>query len=86
MSDRGFDNDMMLAIVEELGLKATLEQLATVCARMAEYAAEAENEAANRAWASDEATIQLIIPGILNDQAILSTDFDAGPSEPASPG
>ena len=56
MSDRGFDNDMMLAIVEELGLKDTLEQLAVVCARMAEYAAETGNETARQAWASDEAT------------------------------
>ena len=53
---------------------------------MAEYAAEAENEAANRVWASDEATIQQIIPGILNEQAMVSTDFDADPGEPASPG
>ena len=86
MSDRGFDNDMMLAIVEELGLKGTLEELAVVCARMAEYAAEAENEVAQQAWATDEVTIQRIIPSILNEQPVMSTDFDADPDGPAAPG
>jgi hypothetical protein len=69
MKDRGFDNDMLLAIVEELGLQRTLEELAVVCGRMAEYAAETEDNAAHQAWTVDEQAIRVILPAINNRPA-----------------
>ena len=60
------DNDIVLALVQDWGLKTVVKQLEISCERLAHFAGESEGgEGESKAYETDAMTIRKIIPLII---------------------